>query len=282
MATSVAQYLARAADRIASISETPRVDAEILLAHTLGCTRAQLLARLKESVDAPNFDALVQRRLDCEPIAYILGDWEFYSMTFLVGPPTLVPRPETEHLVEAVLDHIGEGPARVLELGTGTGCVALALAANAPACHVLATDIAAQALELASRNAEKHALTGRVSFAQGDLFEAVPDDAAPYDAVCSNPPYVETGAWPELSPVIRRHEDPDALLAGPDGLDVIRRIARDAQTYLKPGGLLAFEMGMGQTEAVCTLLEQHGYADIDVRPDLAGIGRVALARKPGP
>ncbi|MBN2307460.1 MAG: peptide chain release factor N(5)-glutamine methyltransferase [Candidatus Hydrogenedentes bacterium] len=271
--------LAAAADLLAPITQTPRIDAEILLAYALGISRSQVLARLKDADDAPGFDELVARRLACEPIAYIVGEWEFFSLTFAVEPPILVPRPETEHLVEAVLSFLGCAPARVLDIGTGTGCVAVAIARNAPSCHVVATDVNPASLRLAQANATRLGTVDRMRFLQGDLFEALDAEEAPFDAICSNPPYIQDGDWAGLSPVIRLHEDPEALLAGPDGLGVIRRLVFEAVAYLRPGGLLAFEIGMGQYEPVRKLLVENNYEGIDVRNDLAGIPRVVVARK---
>lgn len=270
-----AQRIAHAAARIAAMSDTPRLDAEILLAAALGISRSRLLARLQESSDAPLFEPMVERRLAHEPLAYILGEWEFFSLTFKVIPPLLVPRPETEHLVEAVLDHINGQPARILDLCTGTGCVAVAIAHNSPNCTVTATDINPLAVTVATENAQKNGVGDRVTATKRDLFPAMGE---PYDAVCSNPPYIEAAAWNGLSPVIRLHEDPKALLAGPDGLDIIRRIISEAPRYLKPGGLLALEIDGEQRNAVEQLFSDNGYKDIHFRKDLAGIDRIACAK----
>ncbi len=275
---TVAERLRWAATRFRSMTETPRLDAEILLAHAMHLTRSQLLARLNDPCDAPEFDALVEQRLAFMPLAYILGEWEFFSLVFHVEAPMLVPRPETEHLVEAVLHEIGDRPARVLDIGTGTGCVAISIARNAPACHVTATDIRPEALELARRNAGRHGVLERMTFRHGDLFGALPGNEALFDVICSNPPYVEDPAWDGLDPVIRLHEDPGALLAGPEGLDVIRRLVQEAPTHLKPSGFLAFEMGMGQYGQVNHLLAGHHYRGIGCVRDLAGIERIAVAR----
>ncbi len=269
-----AERIAQAAQRIAQVSDTPRLDAEILLAAALGISRSRLLARLFEQSDAPDFDAMVVRRLAYEPLAYILGEWEFFSLTFKVLPPLLVPRPETEHLVEAVLDHMGCRPARVLDLCTGTGCVAIAIAHSAPNSRVTATDINPLAISVAAENAQRNAVSDRTGFILQDLF---PNPDEPFDAICSNPPYIEESAWDELSPVIRLHEDPNALLAGPDGLDIVRRIIAEAPQYLNPGGLLAMEIDGAQRPAVEKLLRDGGYHDVHFRQDLAGIDRIACA-----
>ncbi len=275
----LAERLVSASEALSHMSETPRLDADLLMAHALGISRAQLLARLHEPCAAPAFEDLLARRLAFEPLAYILGEWEFFSLQFYSEPPMLVPRPETEHLVEAVLDFTDNRPARVLDIGTGTGCVALSIAHNAPACSVTATDINPAAIALAKRNAARHHLSERVTLHLGDLFAALPADEPPFDAVCSNPPYVEEGDWDDLDPVIRLHEDPRALLAGDDGLDIVRTLIQQAPAYLKPGGLLAFEIGMGQYSEVARLLTVSGYETVTSKCDLAGIQRIAMARK---
>lgn len=260
------------------VTETPRLEAEILVGHAAGLTRSQLLARLCEERDAPGLEDLVARRLASEPIAYILRRWEFFSLEFIVEPPALVPRPETEHLVEAIVEEVGNRPCRVLELGTGTGCVAVAVAHSCVRAIVTATDIVPERLDLARRNAELHGVAERVQFACGDLFDALPAGAGRFDVVCSNPPYVEDWAWRDLAPVITRYEDPCALLAGPDGLSVIRRLVSGAKEVLGAGGLLAFELGMEQNETVSELLRSAGYGEVSFVRDLAGIERVATAR----
>jgi len=280
MAPTNAERLAQTARLLESVSETPRLDAEILLAAALGVSRAKLLASLSECADAPAFDYYIERRLNYEPLAYILGEWEFFSLPFNVQAPLLVPRPETEHLVETVLDHARatRHPLKVFEIGTGTGCVSVAIAVNVPASAVIATDMNPLALDVARQNAERHGVLDRIAFRHGDLFAPLEPGDGPFNVICSNPPYIEDGAWPDLSPVIRMHEDPRALLAGPDGLDVIRRITKEGADWLAPGGLLAFEIGMGQDAAVEALLRVGPYHDIRFRKDLAGIPRIACAK----
>jgi len=275
-----AQRIALAQERLASVTDTPRLDAEMLLAAALDVPRPALLARLHERTDAPGFDVMLEQRLTYEPLAYILGEWEFYSLGFKVVAPLLVPRPETEHLVEAVLEHVRGAPARVLDCGTGTGCVAVAIAYNAPGCCVVATDVNPVAIEVAVENAARRGVAERVELRVGDLFGALSQSDALFDVVCANPPYVEEGAWPELSPVIRMHEDPAALLAGADGLDVIRRVVQEAPRFLRPGGLLAFEIGETQHARVAEMLARNGYENVRFRRDLAGIQRVACAERP--
>ena len=273
------------AERVAAItalfelvSETPRLDAEILLAAALDVSRSRLLACLRERAEVPALEQTVARRRAHEPLAYILGEWEFFSLTFDVVPPLLVPRPETEHLVQTVLDFVADHPARILEVGTGTGCIAVAVAHQLPGVRVTATDINTLAIETAARNAQRHGVADRVEFVLTDLVSAIARPDEGFDVVCSNPPYVEDGEWPALPPVIRLHEDPRALVAGPDGMDLIRRLARDAIELLRPGGLLALEIGDGQSEAVGEVLRVGGYEEIAFERDLAGIERIARCR----
>ena len=274
-----ATRLATATRLLTPVTETPRLDAEILLAHALGLSRTQLLARLQETADLPSFEVLLQRRLECEPIAYILGEWEFFSLDFEVTPPLLVPRPETEHLVETVIEFVGETPARLFEIGVGTGCVSISIAKHLKHCRILGSDINPVALEVATRNAERHGVTDRFLCRSGSLFDVLTPEEGSLDVVFSNPPYVAEGEWDTLPPVIRRHEDPKALLAGTDGLDIVRTIIIQAQNWLRAGGLLAMEIGDTQHEAVRDFLTLHAYTDIRFVNDLAGIPRIACACK---
>lgn len=279
-ASTLAERLAWATERIAPISDTPRLDAELLLACALGMSRAALLARLRDTTPAPDFPAWVARRAAAEPLAYLLGEWEFYALPFTVAPPLLTPRPETEHLVETVLEEIGRGRARLLEIGCGTGCVAVAVAVHAPHAQIVAVDIHPRACAVTARNARRHGVRDRVQVFQGDMACALDAREPAFDVVCSNPPYVEESAWHELSPVIRLHEDPGALLSGSDGLDAVRRIVADARSLLRPGGLLALEIGAGQAPAVRAILADAGYTAIRFVKDLADIERIAAARLP--
>jgi release factor glutamine methyltransferase len=239
------------------------------------------MARLNQALPACPFDELLARRREHEPIAYILGEWEFFSLPLTVRPPMLVPRPETEHLVEVVLEYLRSNPVeqpRILEIGVGTGCVCVALAVKRSKALITGTDLNPMALRLARENAERHKVADRIRLLQADLLEAFAPDAPVFDVICSNPPYIEEGDFDELDPVVRLYEDPAALLAGPEGLDAIEQLAHGARGRLKAGGLLAFEMGMGQYGRVRKLLESLGFSDIGVRRDLAGIERIAWAR----
>jgi release factor glutamine methyltransferase len=227
--------------------------------------------------DTAPLESLVLRRLAHEPVAYILGNWEFFSLEFDVMPPLLVPRPETEHLVEVALDYLGDSRGRVLDLCTGTGCIILSIAKNAKGGEWWATDLNPLAVSTARANAARHGVA--LNLVEGDLFAPLPGDARPFDVIVSNPPYVEDREWEGLAPDIRNYEDPRALLSGSDGLDCVRRIVADASEWLVPGGLLALEMGESQGPALRALLAGAGYEDIKITKDLAGHDRIASGRK---
>lgn len=276
MPASLSTIICNAVARLNAITETPRLDAEILLAHALNMPRARLLASLQDSIDTGNVEELISRRAAGEPIAYIIGEWEFFSREFLVEPPVLVPRPETEHLVEEVLKRAKERP-RVLEIGTGTGCVAVTLACEHEEATVVATDVRAGNLDLAHRNALRHEVESRIHFVHSDLFEQV---EGVFDIICSNPPYVAETDWDSLSPTIRNYEDRAALLAGPEGLDLIDQLISRSPERLKPNGSLIFEFGAGQRASIERMLADHGYRDLRFAKDLADIDRIAVARRP--
>lgn len=280
MAAPLGETLRRAEERLAAVSDSPRLDAEILLAHAAGLNRAGLLARLRDAVDCPGFETLLARRTAHEPVAYILGEKEFFSLPFHVAPPVLIPRPETEHLVETALERVTDAGSnaapRLLDLCTGSGCVAVTLARQLPGCRMTATDIHPAALALAARNIARHGVA--VSLRAGDLFAALPAEAEPFDGIVSNPPYVEEEDWEGLAADIRLHEDREALVSGGDGLDLIRRIISESRGHLRPGGLLALEIGERQYPAVEGLLRDAGYTGIRPTHDLAGIARVVSGR----
>jgi release factor glutamine methyltransferase len=251
--------------------DTPRLDAELLLAAAMGVDRAVIVADPARGLDpdaARRFMGYAARRREREPVAYILGSKGFRSIELAVDPRVLIPRPETEHLVEALLD-LPAG-SRVCDVGTGSGAIALALASERPDLEVLATDASADALAVAEANARRLGL--RVTFHHGDLLA---DVGGRIDAVVSNPPYVDDGA--ELAPDIVRYEPALALRAGPTGLDVIRRLlpaagATEAHT-------LALEIGAGQAAAVAALISEVGFPKVAVVADLAGIDRVLVGRR---
>jgi release factor glutamine methyltransferase len=270
--TSVRDALDSAVIALTAVGcETPRLDAELLLAAAMGVDRAAVVAGPERPIEpdaARRFMEYAARRRDREPVAYILGTKGFRSIELAVDPRVLIPRPETEHLVEAVLE-LPAG-ARVCDVGTGSGAIALALAAERPDLEVVATDASAEALEVARANAQRLGLA--VEFHHGDLLASV---RGPLDAVVSNPPYVEDGA--ELAPEIVRFEPALALRAGPDGLDVIRRLL--PAVGATAARVVALEVGAGQAPAVEALLAEAGYPRSEARADLAGIDRVVLGRR---
>lgn len=250
--------------------ENPRLDSQLLLADALGVSRESLIIDWQAPVDPDTearFDALLARRADREPVAYILGRKDFRRLTLSVDPRVLIPRPETELLVEVGLS-LAPG-ARVADVGTGSGAVALALKDERPDLEVWGVDLSAEALVAARENAR--ALGLDVKFVQADLLENV---SVPFDAVLANLPYVEEGA--ALEPEITRFEPREALFAGPDGLDVIRRLA---ETLPPAVPLVALEVGAGQADPVVSLLRETGFESIQALPDLAGIERVVVGRR---
>ena len=257
-------------------------DAALLLRHVLGISHAAQLAEPERELTPAQqaaFDAMVLRRLANEPIQYITGEQEFYGLALGVTPAVLIPRPETEQLVEAVLAELDSTqPLRILDVGTGSGAIAIALAHHLPRAHVTAVDLSAAALEVAASNAARHGLTNRIRFVQSDLLDALPPGELPFDFIVSNPPYVPTADRGSLHPQVRDHEPAAALFAGPDGLDVYRRLIPQARAALRPNGILALEIGQGQREAVAALLAD--WNELRFLDDLQQIPRVALARRP--
>jgi release factor glutamine methyltransferase len=258
-----------------------RREAELLLQHALGVDRAWLFAHADDIVsDAPagQFRRHLSRRVKGEPIAYITGRREFFSIDLAVTPDVLVPRPETELLVELALEKIPQGEkVYVADLGTGSGAIALAIASECPQASVLATDASLGALGVARGNARRLELTN-VEFALGDWCAPLRDRV--FDVIASNPPYIAAGD-PHLDRGDLRFEPALALSSGADGLDAIRTIARDARSHLKPGGWLFFEHGYDQGEVVRAILEAGGYADAVTVQDLEGRDRVSFARHVG-
>jgi release factor glutamine methyltransferase len=260
-------------------SEEARLEAELLLAHALTTDRTHLYRRLPEDLPdgaARAFEALLQRRLAHEPTAYILGRREFYGLDLEVTPAAIIPRPETETLIELVLEFIGEREARVVDVGVGCGAVAVALAVNLPRAEVIATDVSPDALALARRNAERHAVAPRIRFLEGDLLEPLD---APVDVIAANLPYVRTGDFESGPPEIRQYEPRLGLDGGPDGLRIIERLLRQAPPRLKDGGALFLEIGEEQGDAARTLArEPFPQAQIEVKQDLSRLDRVLVVR----
>jgi release factor glutamine methyltransferase len=266
-------------------SESPRLEAEILLAHARGCPRIQLYTHFDDVLPdevRSRMRSLVQRRAKLEPVAYLVGHREFFSLDFEVTPDVFIPRPETETLVMETLAVTKQRPtARILELCTGSGCIPIAIAVNAPQAELTAVEQSEAALAVARRNAERHQVAGRLKFLQGDLFSPLKSGSR-FDVIVTNPPYVAIDNTEHLEPGVRLHEPHDALFAGPDGLDVIRRIVAGAPDHLVPGGTLLIEFSPEQSEAVVGLLESSGqYTDVTVLPDLSQQARVVRARRGG-
>ena len=257
-----------------------REDAEPLLAHALGRDRAWLFAHATDPVPAAaaaDFRALVARRAAGEPVAYLTGRRGFWTLDLEVTADTLIPRPETELLVELALARIDpDAPARIADLGTGSGAIALAVASERPAAVVVATDVAKATLAVAVRNAQALAV-GNVWFRRGDWCGALGHDR--FDLIASNPPYIATGDR-HLDEGDLRHEPPRALSSGVDGLDAIRAIAAAAPGHLVPGGWLLLEHGLDQGPAVRALLEQAGFVAVETARDLEDRDRVTLGRLP--
>lgn len=245
--------------------------------HTLGKDRAWLLTHPDEPIAIPDlnhYQEKISRRADHEPIQYIIGEQEFYGLAFRVTPAVLIPRPETEHLVEAALDRLPhQQPIRIADIGTGSGAIAVALAHHLPLAQISALDISPPALAVARENAARHQVAGRIDFLESDLLSAVQGEI--FDAIVSNPPYVSTKE--ELEPQVRDYEPAAALYAGEQGLDIYRRLVPKAHAALKPGGWLMMEIGHDQSEALASLLS--GWDSVEFIRDLQSIPRVAIARK---
>jgi release factor glutamine methyltransferase len=255
-------------------------DAGLLLRHTLSISHATLIASPDRAITLDQqaaYQALLLRRLTNEPIQYITGEQEFYGLTLQVTPAVLIPRPETETLVEAVLAELASSaPLGILDVGTGSGAIAIALAHHLPTAHITAVDLSTAALEVAAANAAHHNLTSRISFQQSDLLNALAPEAT-FDAIVSNPPYVPIADRDTLHPQVRDFEPASALFAGNEGLDIYRRLIPQAHAALKPNGLLSLEIGHGQRDAIAALLtDWNALRFID---DLQHIPRVAMARR---
>ena len=269
-ALTLGDALRRATEHLGKTSETARLDAELLLAHSLGRQRIELYTDFDRPLTEAELDgyrALVARRAQREPVAYILGEWGFRRLTLAVDRRALIPRPETEIVVERCLARLdGVASARVLDVGTGTGAIALALADELDGARVTAIDVSADALALARENAARTGLA--VELLEHDLRAGLPP--GPWDLVVSNPPYVEPGELEGLMPDVRDYEPHLALV----GTGVTEAVARAADTELAPGGWLVLEVGDGQATAVAALLEALGYADVLTSRDLTGRERV--------
>ncbi len=274
------EALAQAVTRLGNEGvDSPRLDAELLLAHVLGVNRAVILARPDQPLkpkELTRYRDLVTRRANREPLAYILGHREFYGLDFAVDPRALIPRPETELLVEHALSIARQHdlPLQIADVGAGSGAIAVTLAVHLPRATLYALDASAGALAVVAENSRRHHVVRRVRCLQSDLLLALP---GPVDLITANLPYVTSEEWQDLIPEIRDHEPRAALDGGPDGLDLIRRLLTTAGSYLCPGGALLLEIGASQGVAVTTLASKYfPQARVQVHPDYAGLDRLVI------
>lgn len=263
-----------------------RDEAEFIMMHVLGCKRSELFLNARRVLAAPEEALLrsaVARRMKREPSQYIFGEAEFRGRAFRVTPDVLIPRPETELMVDEALREakgLSSGGLKVVDLCTGSGCIGVSVALEIEGCEVVAADISEKALAVARGNALSLGAGRNISFLQGDLFEALPDGLrGQVDMVLTNPPYISDEEMTSLAPEVREHEPLEALRGGADGLDMVRRILSQAPKYLRPGGLLLMEMGYGQDDSVARLAGSSGaWGTVDIIKDYAGIGRILKAR----
>lgn len=287
---TLAEVLAQATHQLHSAGcDTPRLDAEVLLGHVLQRNRAWILAHSREALPKATqaqFLALTKRRSQREPVAYITGLKAFYGLDFAVDATVLIPRPETELLIETALEVCRDSmltsrlttqkaneSRHIADVGTGSGCIAVTLATHLPQAHIYAIDVSPQALTVALRNAQQHRTTHRITWLQGSLLDSLPH---PVDVIASNPPYVSTPELAHTSPEIQQYEPHLALDGGNDGLDIIRHLLEHAPAHLNPGGYLLVEIGAGQGPAV-RALAQARFSHVTIRRDLAGHDRLLVA-----
>ena len=272
--------------RHAGVPEARR-EAGSLMAHVLGRDRTFVLAHADDVVDpdaAERFQEVVRLRMQGKPLQYITGFQEFYGLEFEVGPDVLIPRPETELLIETALKLVDgmSGPPFICDVGTGSGCIAITLLHELrqfPSSRATAIDVSAAALEVARRNAQRHSLNGRIEFVESDCFEQLRKGAEQFDLIVSNPPYVAETAIEGLQREVRDFEPRVALTSGADGLNVVRRLLTEAVAFLKPQGHFIFEIGFDQGEKVDALIDRRRWELLDIHPDLQGIPRIVALRK---
>jgi release factor glutamine methyltransferase len=275
--------LAAASARLVNAGvENARLEAELLMAAAAGLSRAALVAGAAqiEVAAMERFERMVARREAREPLAYIVGRREFFSLELTVGPGVLIPRPETETVVEAALDFLRARPAaRVLEIGTGSGAIAVAIAKHAPGAKIVASDISKVSLEMAVGNARRHECAGRITFVEGDCYAALDAGAPDFDLIVSNPPYIAEAELATLAPEVRDFEPHVALEGGRDGMDFYRRIVAGLPRWLVRGGEVTLEVGAGQADAVESMMRAAGCRASARMRDLAGVERVVRAKR---
>jgi release factor glutamine methyltransferase len=268
--------------------DTARLDAEVLLGSVLGVDRAGVFSRLTQSLSASQYSEfwrLLQRRAKHEPLQYITGVREFWSLEFRVTPGVLIPRPETEILVETVLQLLSQAPSpkpqassRVLDIGTGSGCIAITLAKELPQAELWAVDISPDALTVARENARRHGVEDRIHFLQGDVFPPLSHTPLLFDVIVSNPPYIARPEFTTLQPEVRDWEPHVALDGGSDGLDFYRRLVKEGHSHLRSGGWLVLELGAGQFSDVQRLIQAQSNLTVETSVrDYAGHERVIVA-----
>lgn len=280
---TVGEILNAAADYLAGKKvDEPRLAAEYLAARLLGCRRLELHLKHAQVLTAKQLDAMrrgMKRVADAEPLQYVIGQWDFMGHTFKVDRRALIPRPETEGLVEQILKCEAvwheEKPA-IADIGTGSGCIVISLALAKPQGLYLALDVSPEALELATENAASLGVTGQIAFAREELCDLI--EPSSLDAIVANLPYITTADYERLPAHIRNHEPRLALDGGPTGLAIVEAVVQDASMGLKPGGMLFLEIGESQADAVSTILTDAGFDSVTVTPDLAGRDRVVSAR----
>ena len=268
--------------RAGAHSDRSRLDAETLLLYVLGQNRAWLLSHWDDEVGPvtqARYEDAIHSRMQGEPIQYITGHAEFFGLPFHVTPAVLIPRPETEHLVEEILRLAAQWPSpSIADIGTGSGAIAVALAHTLPTAKIIATDLSSAALNIAQQNARSNHVQDRIDFHQGDLL--APLAGQQFEIIASNPPYIPQTDHDSLSVEVREHEPHSALFAGPDGLEIYRRLIPQARQFLAPNGWLVLEIGYNQQPAIEALLQATNYRDIHFIPDYQGIPRVASAQRP--
>ena len=265
--------------------DSPRLSAEILLSDLLAMKRMELYINFDREVtpdELTQLRGLVKRAINHEPICYLTGHAQFYSMEFEVDKSTLIPRPETEMLVEKAIDHLRKrsGNDHILDLCTGSGCIAAAIGKNYSDCEIVATDISQDALEIAQKNIEKYELTERINLLCGDLYEPIISelDGKKFDIITTNPPYITESEYESLDKNVRDYEPKHALIAGVDGLDIYKRIIEDVDKFLSSDGILLMEIGYRQGDAIRELLEKSGcFEEIKIDKDFSNNDRVVSA-----
>ena len=268
-------------------SSSPRLDAEVLLSHIVGLSRLQLYLQFDRPLtekEKEQYRGFLKRRAEHEPVAYITGEKEFHSLSFHVTPAVLIPRPDTEILVEEAIKKIreqtrelGDKPPRVFEVGTGSGAVAISVLKQFPDLIITGSDISAPALAVANKNAERHGVSNRLSLVRGDLFAG---EAGPFDLIVSNPPYIAETEKNSLPPDIIKYEPPSALLGGRAGLDVILRVIFEGENFLSPGGWILVEIGKGQyINLKSKIEEQMKFQSVQAVEDYTGTVRVLCVKK---